>query len=321
MTTTRAVTAHIRLIEDDLVLPQACNLCPRACGVDRAAGGQGTCGADDRLVVARAALHFWEEPPISGRAGSGAVFFSHCPLRCVYCQNADIAAGRAGEVITVDRLAMICLELQAQGALTINFVTPTHYAPQVRAATAIARAHGLALPVVWNTSGYETVAAVRVLVDTVDVYLTDFKYADPVRAMRYSRAADYPAVALAALDAMVEQVGPPLFDEVEGQKRIVRGVVVRHLMLPGSLDDSKRIVELLHRRYGDAVLLSLMNQYTPLRDFPATPILNERVSDAAYEALLDFADSLGVEGYFWQEGGTADESFVPPFDLTGVVAR
>lgn len=279
------------------------------------------CGADDKLVVARAALHFWEEPPISGRAGSGAVFFSHCPLGCVYCQNADIADGRAGESITIDRLGGICLELQKQGALTIDFVTPTHYAPQIRAATALARERGLELPVVWNTSGYETVVAICGLAGTVDVYLSDFKYADPALARRYSHAADYPAVALSALDVMVEQVGLPRFDEVAGQRRIAGGVVVRHLMLPGALDDSKRVVELLHRRYGGAVVLSLMNQYTPLREFPTMPVLGEKVSDAAYEELLDFADDLGVEGYFWQEGGTAEKSFIPPFDLTGVAAH
>lgn len=309
----------------------ACDLCPRACGVDRTAGERGACGADDRLVVARAALHFWEEPPISGERGSGTVFFAHCPLRCVYCQNAVIAAGDAGAPVSVERLAAMCVELQEQGALNINFVTPTHYAVEARAAVARARAHGLTLPVVWNTSGYETVEAVRANAGTVDAYLTDFKYADGALARRYSHAPDYPAVALRALEAMVEEAGEPTFDEVDGAPRLTGGVVVRHLMLPDALEDSQRVVRLVHERFGSSVLLSLMNQYTPvLADAAAAgdehaaatlrrcPELARRVPDIDYERLLDYADSLGVEDYFWQEGGAAEESFIPPFDLTGV---
>lgn len=313
------------------LLPIACDLCPRACGANRAAGERGVCGADDRLVVARAALHLWEEPPISGDAGSGTVFFAHCPLRCSYCQNAVIASGEAGVDVSVERLAQMCLELAAQGALNINFVTPTHYAPQVREAVAQARASGLALPIVWNTSGYETREAIRTNAGTVGVYLTDFKYVDAGLAARYSHAPDYPEVALAALSEMVTQVGEPVFDEVDGQERLVRGVVVRHLMLPDALEDSQRVVRLVRERFGDEVLLSLMNQYTPvLADAAATgspravnelrrcPELARRVPNADYERLLDYADGLGIEDYFWQEGGAAEESFIPPFDLTGV---
>ncbi len=309
----------------------SCDWCPRQCKANRAAGDRGICGADNQLLVARSALHFWEEPPISGCRGSGTVFFAHCPLHCCYCQNAVIAAGEAGRVVTVEQLAAMCLGLQEQNALNINFVTPTHYASQVRAAVVLARERGLVLPVVWNTSGYETVRAVQKNADTVDIYLTDFKYADQNLAQRYSCAADYPEVALAALDAMVEQVGEPVFDEVEGAPRLVNGVVVRHLMLPDALEDSQRIVRLVHERYGTKVLLSLMNQYTPvLVDAAAAgdkraaaalrrcPELAERVPDSRYEQLLDFADSIGVEDYFWQEGGAAEESFIPAFDLTGV---
>lgn len=308
-----------------------CDLCPRLCGADRAAGKRGACGADGRLVVARAALHFWEEPPISGSRGSGTVFFAHCPLRCVYCQNAVIAAGEAGAEVSVERLGEMCLELQEQGALNVNFVTPTHYAPEARAAVAWARERGLALPVVWNTSGYETVAAVRANAGTVDAYLTDFKYADAELARRYSHAPDYPEAALAALEAMVEEAGRPTFDEVDGEPRLTGGVVVRHLMLPGALEDSKRVVRLVHERFGDAVLLSLMNQYTPVLADAAKagdaraaatldrcPELAERVSDDEYELLLDYADELGVEDYFWQQGGAAEDSFIPAFDLSGV---
>lgn len=310
-----------------------CDLCPRMCGVDRATGLRGVCGADGRLVVARAALHFWEEPPISGSRGSGTVFFAHCPLGCVYCQNAVIASGEAGAVVSVDRLTEMCLELQAQGALNVNFVTPTHYAIEAREAIRCARARGLTIPVVWNTSGYETVKAVRANADAVDVYLTDFKYADAELARRYSRAADYPEVAMAALEAMVEETGTLAFDEFDGDERIVRGVVVRHLMLPGALEDSKRVVRLVHERFGGDVRLSLMNQYTPVLvdaaaegDARAAAVLERcpelacRVPDEDYERLLDYADLLGVEDYFWQEGGAAEDSFIPLFDLAGVNA-
>ena len=308
-----------------------CVLCPRACGTDRTRGGRGVCGAGAAPVVARAALHQWEEPPISGNSGSGTIFFSHCPLRCVYCQNQVIACGDAGVPVSVDRIADMCLDLQSQGALNINFVTPTHYAPHARAAVRLARSRGLALPIVWNTSGYETVQAVRDNAGTVDVYLTDFKYADAQLALRYSGAKNYTQVALAALDEMVAQVGRPQADEVDGAPRMTHGVVVRHLMLPGALEDSKRVVRTVWERYGNDVLLSLMNQYTPVlmqaaqagdawaqAQLERCPELAGRVPDAEYEELLDFADSLGIEDYFWQAGGAAEESFIPPFDLTGV---
>ena len=294
------------------------------CGALRDRGELGVCGADGSVVVARAALHFWEEPPLSGEAGSGAVFFSHCPLRCIYCQNREIAAGNAGEAIGVERLAEICLELQGQGALNINYVTPTHYAPMVIEATRRARERGLSLPVVWNTSGYERVEAVEALKGTVDVYLADFKYADPLLARRYSHASDYPEVALAAIGAMVDAVGQPAYDEVDGSTRLLKGVVVRHLVLPGALEHSKLALRMLHERFGDSVLYSIMNQYTPVisgADLERFPELGKRVPDGEYEQLLGFADSLGMEDYFWQEGPAALESFIPAWDSTGVSPR
>ena len=333
-------TGHFRSLRNSLGqgilhplyrLPSSCELCPRACGADRAAGERGVCGAAGEVLVARAALHFWEEPPISGEDGSGTIFFSGCPLRCVYCQNASIALGEAARAITVERLAAIMGELEAAGALNINCVTPTHFAPQIREAVFLAREQGMALPVLWNTGGYETVEAVRDNVGFVDAYLTDFKYADGELAARYSRAADYPEVALAALQTMVEVVGAPCYDEFRGQERLVSGVVVRHLMLPGALDNSKAVVRLLHERFGSDVRLSLMNQYTPViaqaaaagdrraaAALAASPELATTVPDSEYEQLLDFADALGVEDYFWQEGGAAEESFIPAFDFTGV---
>ncbi len=295
-------------------------LCPRGCGANRAAGERGACGAGAELAVARAALHFWEEPPISGNAGSGTVFFSHCPLRCIYCQNHEIAVGRAGRAITADRLAEIFLELQSAGALNVNLVTPTHYLPQIKHAIDAARSVGLSLPIVYNTSGYETPGAIRSLAGYVDVYLTDFKYwsDDPARA--YSHASDYREAACSALDEVVSQIGGLAYGEIAGEDGPVlsRGVVVRHMMLPGLLDDSKAIVAHLAERYGDSIALSLMNQYTPLRAFPEHPALNERVPAEDYEALLDFADGLGIEDYFWQEGDAVGESFIPAFDGSGV---
>lgn len=282
-------------------------------------------------MVARAALHYWEEPPVSGEDGSGAIFFSGCPLRCVYCQNASIALGEHAREITVERLSAIMAELEAAGALNINCVTPTHYAPQIRAAIARARGDGMGLPVLWNTSGYETVGAVGANVGFVDVYLTDFKYADSELARRYSHAPDYPEAACAALEAMVKATGAPRYDEYRGQERLVSGVIVRHLMLPGALENSKAVVRLLHERFGGDIRLSLMNQYTPViaraakeGDARATaalanaPELACTVPDDEYEELLDFADGLGIEDYFWQEGGAAEESFIPAFDFTGV---
>ena len=299
-----------------------CNLCPRLCGARRDRGDRGVCGADDRVLVARAALHYWEEPPLSGTSGSGAVFFAHCPLHCVYCQNADLSAGRAGKPVAVGRLADICLELQGQGALNVNFVTPTHYSPVVKEAVRLARETGLSIPVVWNTSGYERAETVRELSGTADVWLADFKYADAGLAQRYSNAPDYPETALAAIGTMVDVAGEAAFGEVNGQPCMVKGVIVRHLALPGSLDQSKRALEMLWERFGDGVLYSIMNQYTPVMSEAALarfPELASRVPDFEYEELLDFADSLGIEDYFWQEGPAALESFIPAWDCTGVL--
>jgi putative pyruvate formate lyase activating enzyme len=274
------------------------------------------------LRVARAALHEWEEPPISVGAGSGAVFFSCCPLRCSYCQNADIAQGVHGTDIDVSRLADIFMELQDAGAANINLVTPTQYLPFIVPATDSAHAQGLNLPIVYNTSGYECASTIRGVAGSVDVYLTDFKYwrnGESDAALRYSHAPDYFEYADTALDAMVETVGEPRFDEWNEGNRLIGGVVVRHLLLPGRLEDSRRILSHLWNRHGDGVLYSIMNQYTPMHRYPATPELDCKVPDKDYERLLDSLDSIGMTDYFWQQGDAASESFIPPFDSTGVL--
>lgn len=294
-----------------------CRLCPRDCRADRENGRRGFCGvAGNNIKCARAALHLWEEPCISGNTGSGAVFFSGCPLRCVYCQNRDIAGADRGLEITEARLAEIFLELAQQGAANINLVTPTHYTREILRAVIRAREQGLTLPMVYNCSGYEKVSTLKMLEGIVDIYLTDFKYMDTEAAKAYSRAPDYPEVAKAALAEMVRQTGAAVFDE-EGMMK--RGVIVRHLLLPNHLKNAKGVVKYVYETYGDRVYLSLMNQYTPLPGMEAYPELNRRVTKREYDRLLDYALSLGVENAFIQEGETAKESFIPAFDCRGVL--
>lgn len=278
------------------------------------------------MRLARAALHFWEEPPISGESGSGTVFFSGCPLRCVYCQNKSIARGEVGREVSIERLAHIFLEQQERGALNINLVTPTHFAMQIRTALDLARSDAfsdtpLALPVVYNTSGYETSEAIQALDGYVDVFLTDFKYASSDLARRYSAAPDYPEVALTALDAMFELMGTLVYDENErGEERLVRGIIVRHLLLPGHLEDSKHVMELIAAKpYRDDIIVSIMNQFTPAPDLTAAyPELARSVSPKDYDELIDYALNLGIMNSFMQEGGAASESFIPAFDYEGI---
>lgn len=293
-----------------------CTLCPRACGANRLAGESGACGAvGEAAKVARAALHYWEEPCISGSEGSGAVFFSYCPLKCVYCQNRAISRGGAGKEITIARLAEIFLELQGKKAHNINLVTPTHYVPQIAEALRAARKSGLSIPVVCNCGGYEKPETLRMLEGLVDVYLPDFKYLSPEAAGKYSAAPDYPERAKEALAEMVRQAGEPAFD-VHGMMQ--KGVIVRHLLLPGLLEDSKAIVRYLYETYGDRIYLSLMNQFTPLENVADWPELNRTISMEEYDEVINFAVDLGVENGFIQEGGTADESFIPAFSCEGV---
>lgn len=265
-------------------------------------------------------LHHWEEPPISGTAGSGTIFFPGCSLRCAYCQNQAISRSLRGRELSVGELAFEMISLQEAGAMNVNLVTPTHFAPSIRASIHQARECGLHLPIVWNTSGYETVEALRDNAGFVDVYLTDFKYADSRLAQELSKVADYPTWALKALEEMVAQVGEPAYDDHRGSQRLIRGVVVRHLILPGLVEASVEALRLLRHRFGSGLRLSLMSQYTPvipnsspvLRSFPE---LGRALTSEEYEHVLDVADELGFEDYFWQEGDPAQESFIPDFDI------
>lgn len=329
-----------------------CTLCPRNCHADRLAGQRGYCGQSAQLKVARAALHYWEEPCISGTAGSGAVFFSGCPLRCVFCQNHDIAIGKAGKDVSEERLSEIFLELQQKGAANINLVTPTHFAPQIADVIRKSKKYGLRIPVVYNTSSYEKVSTLKLLEGLVDIYLPDFKYFSGALSGCMSNAPDYFETAKAAVEEMVRQTGEPLFlapdgsvlnaeqmNEACGQKEyadadflMLRGVIVRHLALPGQREDSEKILTYLHRTYGNRIYISLMNQYTPMpgiegwieerRRAGAAPALFEdlgrKLKEEEYEALVDYAVELGIENGFLQEGDTAQESFIPAFDGEGV---
>lgn len=299
-----------------------CQLCPRRCGARRSEGKAGFCGASSALRIARSALHFWEEPPISGERGSGAIFFTGCPLRCVFCQNHEISQEGFGLEVNTARLAQMMLELQAQGALNINLVTPLHYAPHVREAIGRAREHGLELPIVCNTSGYERAEVVQQMTDVVDVWLTDFKYASPQLAKRLSAAEDYPQVAREALLVMLEALRSAGGMQLADDGSMQRGIIVRHLVLPGQVEDSLSVLGQVWELCGNEVDLSVMNQYTPNQTCRvAGGELSREVSEDEYETVLDYADLLGFERMWWQQGGTVSESFVPAFDATGVLGK
>ena len=297
-------------------LYENCILCPRNCNTNRNDGNIGACMVSGKLKLARAALHYWEEPCISGEAGSGAVFFSGCSLHCVFCQNEEISRGQSGKEIGKERLVEIFLELQEKGANNINLVTPGQYVPHIIWAVEQARNQGLKLPIVYNTSSYEKVEILRRLEGIVDIYLPDFKYMSPDIAMKYSTAKDYPEVAKAAIAEMVRQQPSPVFDEET--ELMKRGVIVRQLLLPNLLEDAKAIVKYLYDAYGDNIYLSLMSQFTPLSNVENYPELNRKVSEKEYEEYVNYAIELGVENGFIQEEDVADESFIPHFDCEGV---
>lgn len=302
-----------RSIED-----KGCRLCPRNCGVRRETGEIGVCGQTDRLKAARVALHYWEEPCISGKEGSGTVFFSGCNLHCVFCQNRSISDGSAGKYITTERLSEIFLELQEKGANNINLVTPGHFAVQIAEALTRAKKQGLHLPVVYNTGSYEYVETLRQMEGLVDIYLPDFKYMDTVLGLRYSHAADYSEVAKAAIAEMVRQTGATVFENDDEDGLMKRGTVVRHLVLPGYVEDSKAVIRYLYETYGNRIYISIMNQFTPMPGLAGYPEINRRVTAKEYGKVVDYALSIGVECGFIQEGETAEESFIPAFDGEGI---
>lgn len=295
-----------------------CTLCPRECHVDRLAGKAGYCGMDSTLTAARAALHMWEEPCISGKKGSGAVFFSGCGLRCCFCQNREIAIGTCGEEISVMRLSDIFLELEQKGAANLNLVTGAHYVLQILLALENAHKRGFSLPVVYNSSGYEKIETLKLLKGYVDVYLPDLKYLDGELARNFSHASDYPETACAAIKEMAEQTGACVFGE-DGYIR--KGTIVRHLILPGHTRNSIRVLEYLHRTYGNRIYISIMNQYTPVFTQGKYPELNRKVTAREYRKVLNAALEMGIENGFFQEGETARESFIPAFNCEGVLTE
>ena len=291
-----------------------CTLCPRSCGVDRAAGQRGRCHETSTVRIARASLHLWEEPCLSGTNGAGTVFFTGCPLGCVYCQNYNIADGTNGTELTGRELADVFLKLQDMGAHNIDLVTPTHFVPQIIEALEDAKLRGLSVPIVYNTGTYETIDTIRRLEGLVDIWLPDFKYVSPELAARYSFAPDYFDVASAALQEMFRQTPACEIDEAG---LMTKGIIVRHLILPGCTEDSKAVIKYLNETYGDAVWQSLMDQYTPLphlTELGKYEEIDRRVTQAEYDEVVDFAVSLGVTNAFVQEGEAASESFIPDFE-------
>ena len=294
-------------------LLQHCTLCPRACGADRTKT-RGLCGANDRVEAARASLHRWEEPPISGENGSGTVFFSHCPLGCVFCQNRQISRRDGyGKVLSPADLSQTFLSLQAQGAHNINLVTGAHYVPQIIEALALAKRDGLHIPIVYNSSGYENVSTLQMLDGYIDIYLPDYKYYSSYYAARYSHAADYRETAVDAITEMVRQTGVPQFD---ADGLLTRGTVIRHLMLPGLAGDTAQVLCDIAARFGGRVLVSLMRQYTPfgMQDWPE---LDRTITEEEYADACALFEELGLGGFF-QQGESVSESFIPAFDGTGL---
>ena len=263
-----------------------CLLCPRKCGINRSTGQTGVCGVSSEIKVARAALHYWEEPCISGKRGSGAVFFSGCSLHCVFCQNREISDGKEGKVISKERLSDIFIELADKGANNINLVTPGQYIPDIVWAVNDAKSRGMKLPIIYNTSGYENVTELKLLEGIVDVYLPDFKYMDSTLSARYSRAKDYPSVAKQALSEMIRQQPDVVIDDATGL--IQKGVIVRQLLLPGHVNDAKAVLKYLYDTYHDHIYISMMSQFTPiaLKDYPE---INRTVTKREYERLVNYA--------------------------------
>ena len=287
-----------------------CTQCPRKCGINRTEQ-RGYCGESETIRIARAAPHMWEEPPISGENGSGTIFFSGCSLRCIFCQNHEIAVSHLGYDITPEQLTDTMLRLQADGVHNINLVTPSHYTLQLVPVLEHARSRGVTVPFVWNSSGYESVSALRQLDGLIDIYLPDFKYINPETAKEYSNAPDYPDAAKAVLAEMVRQCGAPQLDAQTGL--MTRGVQVRHLVLPGHAQESRQILWYLYQTYGNGIGYSIMNQYTPMPQMQGHPLLSRKVTAQEYDNVVRYAKQIGIENAFTQEGEAASKSFIPEF--------
>lgn len=286
----------------------ACRACPRHCGVDRTRT-VGFCGVGDKIKIARAAPHFWEEPCISGKGGSGAIFFSGCSLGCIFCQNKEISRGGFGVEIEAERFAEICFELKTAGVSNINLVTPSHQLPLILPTLRKIK-KDLGIPIVCNCGGYESPEALAAMCGVVDIYLPDFKFYDPALAEKYAHAKDYPQIAEAAIREMARQTGTPTFDK-DGM--LIRGTIVRHLVIPGHRENSIKVIRRLGEIFSsDDILLSLMSQYTPTGEGPS-----RRLTTFEYRSVADVATEIGFKGYF-QERSSAKEEYTPSFDLTGV---
>ena len=286
-----------------------CELCARKCGVDRTNGKIGFCKSTDIPKITRAALHFWEEPIISGTRGSGTIFFSGCSLGCVYCQNGRISRAAVGRELNADDLAVEMLRLESEGAHNINFVTPTHFAPSIVESVNVARTRGLSVPIVYNTGSYDTVKTIQNLEGIVDIYLPDLKYYRPESAEKLSFAKDYPTVAREAIAEMVRQQPKPTIKDGIMQS----GVIVRILLLPSHVAEAKLSLKYLYDTYGDNIYISLMNQYTPMQGMKSP--LDRTVTNSEYSELVSYAERIGVVNAFIQEGGTQKESFIPDFEV------
>lgn len=294
---------------------ESCKLCQRNCNVNRLKGYTGFCNAGKAIKIAKVSLHKWEEPCISGSNGSGTIFFSHCNLRCVFCQNHSISTGDIGREVSIERLSHIFLEQQKRGAHNINLVTPTHYIPQIIQALDMAKSKGLTLPILFNTNSYQTVDTLKALKGYVDVYLPDLKYFNDKYSIKYSGAPGYFSCASKAIKEMYTQVGSPKFNS---DGLITKGLIIRHLMLPGLLFDSKKIIDYIHNAFGDSVYISIMNQYTPMYNSYKFPEINKVLNPRHYDSFINYCISLGIKNAFIQEKGTCSENFVPDFDLQGV---
>ena len=287
-----------------------CHLCPKNCGVNRYKK-LGFCRSSADLFVSYYSLHMWEEPIISGNHGSGTIFFSNCNLKCIFCQNRKISNDGYGKKISLDRLSKIMLELQDKGAHNINLVTPTHYAPLIKYSINMIK-DKIHIPVVYNTSSYENVGTIRMMKDIVNIYLADFKYYDNELGKKYSNCDNYRECAIKSIDEMYKQVGKFIIKD----DLMVSGLIVRVLVLPGHIDDSKKIIKYLYDKYKDNIIISIMNQYTPLFHIEKYKNLNRKVNDSEYDEIINYACDLGVKQAFIQEGNTQEESFIPDFDIS-----